>query len=190
ALYHAQAITLDGHLDSSDNLTPEVIKGMLVQANSRYFAVFFWFALLGPVGAVLARLLPMLEQWSRPEENEGKSFESGLCLATRRLRNWMEWPVVRLVALGFGISGSFVDFWQTAKNMFLADSRELLTRCGFASVQLKYHLNDDGGMVLNESPQDSEQEKALILDVRDLLRRTIMFGLAVLALLTLYGLLI
>jgi membrane protein required for beta-lactamase induction len=190
SLYHAQAIIQDGHLSHGENLLPEVIKGILVQANSRYFAVFFWFSVLGPLGAVLARLLQMVVQWSAPRRSEGESFESGFYLAAVRLRDWMEWPVARIVALGFGVSGSFVDFWQTAKRLFMGDSRELLSQCGFAALQLKYHLDEEGGLVLDEPPTSSEEEAKVVLATRDMVRRALMFGLAILAVLTLYGLLI
>jgi membrane protein required for beta-lactamase induction len=190
AVYNAQSITQDAHLSHGENLLPELIKGILLQANSRYFAVFFWFSVLGPVGAVLARLLQMVEQWSAPQHSEGETFESGFYLAASRLRDWMEWPVARIVALGFGVSGSFVDFWQTAKRLFLGDSRELLSQCGFASLQLKYHLDEDGGLVLDEPPASPEEEAQLVRNTRDMVRRALMFGLAVLAILTLYGLLI
>lgn len=190
AVYHAQAITMDGHLANGGNLLPEVIKGILLQSNSRYFAIFFWFSVLGPVGAVMGRVLQMVELWAAPKRAEGESFESGFYLAASQLRDWMEWPVARIVALGFGVSGSFVDVWQTAKGLFLGDSRELLSRCGFASLQLKYHLDEEGGMVLDEAPENLEEEIQLVRASRDMVRRTLMFGLAILALLTLYGLLI
>ena len=190
AVYHAQSITLDGHLSHGDNILPEVLKGILLQASARYFTIIFWFSVLGPVGAVLARALQMVEQWSAPEREEGESFETGFYLAAARLRDWMEWPVVRIVALGFGLSGSFVDFWQTAKRLFMGDSRKLLSQCGFASLQLKYHLDEEGGLVLDEPPATPEEEVELVRATRDMVRRALMFGLALLALLTLYGLLI
>jgi AmpE protein len=190
AVYQAQAITMDGHLSHGDNILPEVIKGILLQSNSRYFAIFFWFSVLGPLGAVMGRVLQMAEKWAAPRHSEGESFESGFYLAASQLRDWMEWPVARIVALGFGVSGSFVDFWQTAKSLFLGDSRELLSRCGFASLQLKYHLDEEDGMVLDEAPETLAEELQLVRDTRDMVRRALMFGLAVLALLTLYGLLI
>jgi AmpE protein len=190
AVYHAQEITQDGHLSNGDNILPEVIKGILLQSNSRYFAIFFWFSVLGPVGAVLGRVLQMAERWAAPRRSEGESFESGFYLAAARLRDWMEWPVARIVALGFGVSGSFVDFWQTAKSLLMGDSHKLLSHCGFASLQLKYHLDEEGGMVLDEPPETLEEEIQLVRATRNMVRRALMFGLAVLALLTLYGLLI
>lgn len=190
ALYYAQAITAKPDLAGGEKLLPEVIQGVLIQAHVRYFTVIFWFAVLGPAGALLARLIHTVELWSAPVRAEGESFESGFYLAAIRLREWMEWPVARVVALCFGLSGSFVDFMQTARAVFMSGSRELLIQCGFAALQLPSHRDADGALVLDHPPADAEQEAALLKGVRNMVRRALMFGLAVLAILTLYGLLL
>ena len=190
AVYQAQEITLNGGLQTGDNMTPEVIKGIFHQAMERYFAVFFWFIVLGPVGAILIRLACMIQNWAAPDKEAGESFESGFYLAAKKVKYWLEWPVVRVVALGLGISGSFVDFWQANKRQFLAHNEELLISAGYAALQYKVHKDEHGGLVLDDLPGDMESEMRLIRATMAMVKRTLKFGLGVLALMTLYGLLL
>ncbi|MDH5183525.1 MAG: regulatory signaling modulator protein AmpE [Gammaproteobacteria bacterium] len=190
AVYHAQVITLNGGLQNSDNMTPEVIKGIFHQSMERYFSVFFWFIVLGPVGAILIRLACLMQSWSTPDKEAGESFESGFYLAIKKVKYWLDWPVVRVIALGLGISGSFVDFWQANKRQFLADNAELLITGGYAALQRSVHKDEHGGLVLDDIPDNLEEEMRLIRGAMAMVKRTLKFGLGVLALMTLYGLLL
>lgn len=184
AVYHAQEITLNGGLQNGDNMTPEVIKGIFFQSVERYFAVFFWFVVLGPIGAILVRLACLLQAWGAADS------ESGFYQAIKRLKYWLDWPVVRIVALGMGVSGSFVDFWQENKRRFLDDNSELLISSGYAALQRKVHKDEHGGLVLDDIPEDLESEMRLIRGTMAMVKRTLKFGVGILAVLTLYGLLL
>lgn len=190
AVYHAQEITLNGGLQTGENMTPEVIKGIFHQSMERYFAVFFWFIVLGPVGAILIRLACLTQNWAAPNKEAGESFESGFYLAVKKMKYWLDWPVVRVVALGLGVSGSFVDFWQVSKHQFLADNEELLISGAYAALQRSVHRDEHGGLVLDDLPEDMESEMRLIRAAMAMVKRTLKFGLGVLALMTLYGLLL
>lgn len=190
AVYHAQNISLNGGLQNGDNMTPEVIKGIFIQSMQRYFCVFFWFIVLGPVGAFLSRLVCLALAWAAPDKTAGESFESGFYLVLGRVKYWLEWPVVRIVALGLGVSGSFVDFWQANKRQFLAENSELLISSGYAALQRKVHKDEHGGLVLDDIPEDMESEMRLLRAAMAMVKRTLKFGLGILALMTLYGLLV
>jgi len=165
-------------------MTPEVIKGIFFQSMERYFAVFFWFVLLGPVGAILIRLTCQLQAWSATDT------QSALYQSTEKLKYWLEWPVVRIVAFGLGISGSFVDFWQANKGQLLAKNSELLISAGYAALQRSVHKDEHGGLVLDDMPEDLESEMRLIRGTMAMVKRTLKFGVGILAVLTLYGLLL
>ncbi|MDH5361666.1 MAG: hypothetical protein OEX03_13925, partial [Gammaproteobacteria bacterium] len=184
AVYHAQEITLNGGLQNGDNMTPEVIKGIFFQSMERYFAVFFWFVLLGPLGAILIRLTCLLQGWAAADT------QSAFFQSIERVRYWLEWPVVRIVALGLGVSGSFVDFWQENKGQWLAKNSELLISAGYAALQRKVHKDEHGGLVLDDMPEDLESEMRLIRGTMAMVKRTLKFGVGILAVLTLYGLLL
>ena len=184
AVYHAQEITLNGGLQNGDNMTPEVIKGIFFQSMERYFAVFFWFVLLGPLGAILIRLTCLLQGWAAADT------QSAFFQSIERVRYWLEWPVVRIVALGLGVSGSFVDFWQENKGQWLAKNSDLLISAGYAALQRKVHKDEHGGLVLDDMPEDLESEMRLIRGTMAMVKRTLKFGVGILAVLTLYGLLL
>lgn len=81
----------------------KVCDGVLVQFNERCFAVLFWFALLGPLGAVLYRTAVLAE--SHPADEGDAAFGA----AATRLKGILEWAPARLAALGFALAGSFEE---------------------------------------------------------------------------------
>lgn len=81
----------DGAL-SPDKVHRAMQQGFLYQAQQRWFAVLFYFLLLGPVGALAYRLLQLSAQ--------GKP-SLGLQLA--------DWVPARLLAASFTITGNFVE---------------------------------------------------------------------------------
>ena len=82
---------------------------VLVEANDRLFAVLFWFALLGPLGAVLYRSVAVLYQQRREPGEFGDSIEW--------LNSALVWLPARLLAFGYALSGHFdaaLDGWRDA----------------------------------------------------------------------------
>jgi len=85
------------------------IEQALVHSHRHVFGVLFWFVLLpGPSGAFLYRLAVFLDRrW-------GVLGEFGH--AARSVRQWLEWPAVRLTAAAFAVVGDFEDAiycWRT-----------------------------------------------------------------------------
>ena len=69
----------------------------------RMFAVLFWFFVLGPIGALMYRLVILLAL---------KNREDGF---TRRWLWILEWPAVRLLGLSFALTGNFshcIERWR------------------------------------------------------------------------------
>ncbi len=77
----------------------KLASAILVEANSRLFAVLFWFVLLGPLGAVLYRSAAVLYQQRRDQSEFGDSVAW--------LHAVLVWLPARLVALGYALSGHF-----------------------------------------------------------------------------------
>ncbi|HBK46449.1 MAG TPA: hypothetical protein DDZ67_08450 [Xanthomonadaceae bacterium] len=81
---------------------PSLVEAVVVNGLRRWFAVLFWFLLLGPFGAVLYRLLALLAE-SRlaarlpPENLHG----------ARRALALLEWPVAQLMTLSIALVGNF-----------------------------------------------------------------------------------
>jgi len=85
------------------------IEEALAASHRHVFAVLFWFMLLpGPSGAILYRLAGFLARRWQDHGDFG-----GFALRVQRA---MEWPAVRLTAIGFAIVGDFEDAiysWRT-----------------------------------------------------------------------------
>jgi len=80
---------------------PALVEAVFRNALQRWFAVLFWFCVLGPVGALLYRLSALA----------ARDADNGLPPATRAgARSWLallEWPAVQLVALLLALVGNF-----------------------------------------------------------------------------------
>ena len=80
---------------------PALVEAVFRNALQRWFAVLFWFCLLGPVGALLYRLSALA----------ARDAHASLPPATRDgARGWvalLEWPAVQLVVLLLALLGNF-----------------------------------------------------------------------------------
>jgi membrane protein required for beta-lactamase induction len=80
-----------------------VAEAALQQANRRTIAVLFWFAILGPLGAMLYRIatwLPNTDQAAQDIDYQ---------LNAKQLINILEWIPARITAFCYAIAGSFED---------------------------------------------------------------------------------
>lgn len=98
------------------------------QANSRVFAIVFWFAILGPVGAVMYRVVTLAAT---------TEVSATLVSTARTWTDILDWLPVRLFTFLFALGGHFVQvltIWR--KNVLLgASSNEtLLEECGQAAL--------------------------------------------------------
>lgn len=87
-------------------IAPILGEHIFVIANDRIFAVMFWFAVLGPMGALLYRLSSLTQQSSRgiaPESASPFQRES------TRFHYWLNWIPSRLLVLGYAATGNFVE---------------------------------------------------------------------------------
>lgn len=72
-------------------------------ALERWFAVVFWFYLLGPAAALFYRILQWLVQRGSADERQ----------PVRQWLEWLEWLPVRLLGLAFAVTGNFVSCFRT-----------------------------------------------------------------------------
>ena len=131
-LANASAADFLGHSVSDDPVvTAQTIKQQLfVRLCINILGVFFWFIVLGPVGAALFRASCLLQQ--RYEGVQGK-----LAHAIQELFTILLWIPARLTVLSFSIVGNFVDTAHTMHNysdLWSRDSRELLAEAGLAAM--------------------------------------------------------
>lgn len=168
------AASLGGPVDTADDW-PMLNRVMLSAAGyagfERLFAVVFWFALLGPVGALLYRLLALVCE----DDNNPDALRQ---TAARAL--WlMEWPAVRVLGLSFALSGNFVSCFHNWRNQVLGYDRstaEVLEDCVHGALSVDAHEVTCADI--------TEKEVEALLP---LLSRTMVLWLCVMAVFTLIG---
>jgi membrane protein required for beta-lactamase induction len=94
--------------DDADTRTCDeaVLRGVLVGAHDRWFGVIFWFALLGPLGAVLFRAV---EQLAR------EPVQDDFGATVQQLHGILGWLPTRLMVVAYALSGHFeqaVHAWR------------------------------------------------------------------------------
>lgn len=85
--------------DDSQGLLIRVQGYLLWQAYQSFFAVIFWYFLLGPGAALAYRLLALCAEHSR---------QPALKARAEQLRHVMDWLPVRVLTLSFALVGNFV----------------------------------------------------------------------------------
>jgi AmpE protein len=99
AATHVAKRDLDICADSGEQLLERVQGHLLWEAYQSFFAVIFWYFLLGPVAALSYRLLALAAE-------HGKN--PALVERAAQLRHAFDWLPVRLLAASFALVGNFV----------------------------------------------------------------------------------
>jgi AmpE protein len=125
------------------DLLQKVVESVFVEANNRYFAVIFWFLLLGPVGAVMYRLSVELKL-RRDIVGEGLENAATFWVAL------LDWAPARLAAMAYALTGSFEPaLAPLRKHLFTgfanlaADNSAVLAKGGSEAIVLDQYLKDD-----------------------------------------------
>ena len=162
---------------------PSLVEATVLNALRRWFAVLFWFLLLGPVGALLYRLLALLAVGPM------RSLASVEAVAGARVvLAWLEWPVAQLMSLSMALVGNFdtaFKAWREAHGNQWSASTHFLGAVARASVSAELredaHDYSDAGMVpvWRRLPE--------LRDAMSLVWRMLLLWMAVLALLVIAG---
>ncbi|MBV8801537.1 MAG: regulatory signaling modulator protein AmpE, partial [Gammaproteobacteria bacterium] len=105
------------------------IHAIFVAAHQRIFAVLFWFVILGPVGAVLYRMVDSYRTQS----------VSQLHFISMRIVCWMDWVSIRVFTFLFALGGHFTKVfvhWKLNVLKGVKVNDVLLTECGFAAIDV------------------------------------------------------
>lgn len=130
--------------EAGKKLHSRVVSRLVVFAFDRLFLVLFWYLLLGPVGALMARLTEQAITNARKEANQvGQEDVALTCCEEQvvRFQQVMHWPAARLMGLTLGLTGrpllGFRQFmgdifrWKLSTEVFL--NRQLMTGYGLLS---------------------------------------------------------
>ncbi|WP_434608382.1 regulatory signaling modulator protein AmpE [Pseudomonas sp. R1-7] len=99
AATHVAKRDLNIDADNGEQLLGRVQGHLLWQAYQSFFAVIFWYFLLGPVAALSYRLLALAAE---------HSLNPGVAERAAQLRHAFDWVPVRLLAASFALVGNFV----------------------------------------------------------------------------------
>ena len=158
-------------------LLQTVKETILLQANTRMLGVFFWFIVLGPVGAVLFRASCLLKEANQSESDD-------FALASRDFYDIMIWVPARICVLSYAIAGNFVDtmsYWNGLSDLWKRESEELIVVSGVGSLRYESRI-DRRGHETEDEPDVSGIHHAL-----SLVKRAVIVWVVFLALLTVTG---
>jgi AmpE protein len=99
AAYLVACRDLGVQVEEEDRLLPQVQNYLLWQAYQSFFAVIFWYALLGPLAALAYRLLALITEHSQQP------------IVRERAQLWrhgLDWLPVRVLATSFALVGNFL----------------------------------------------------------------------------------
>lgn len=138
---------------------------IFIQANRRVFACVFWFAVLGPVGPLLYRMVATSAQY------HGDDMPVNTTHAANTVESILDWLPIRLFTFIFALGGEYVRVfacWRKKVLLGLAGNEDLLVDCGEAALGL-----DENAKV----PEDGSAEQNAV----SLIDRSLIIVLVVIA---------
>ncbi|MGC8117148.1 regulatory signaling modulator protein AmpE [Metapseudomonas otitidis] len=96
---HVAERDLGLRVEEGDDLLMRVQEHLVWQAYQSFFAVIFWYFLLGPVAALAYRLLALAEE---------RAASPAIREQARQVRHAFDWVPVRVLAASFSLVGNFV----------------------------------------------------------------------------------
>jgi AmpE protein len=133
-----------------------VAEAVFVQANNRLFGVVFWFALLGPFGAAVYRVSDLLrrEALLHAERADAPPTAAAVALDCQRVHGVLSWAPARLLALTYGLAGSFEESFSGWRRYLEAESDHFFD----ANDRLLAHAGRGAlGVRWTEAPDESER---------------------------------
>lgn len=169
------------------------IEEALISSHRHVFAPLFWFAALGPAGALLYRLADRFRRcWAeRPEPDGGRFGEFA-----RRAFLVVDWLPVRLTAASFAIVGDFedaVNCWRTQARQWTDGASGILLASGAGALGVRLGLpvaDAFQGEGLEDRPElglGEEADPDFMQSTVGLVWRTLLMVLLVIALVSVSG---
>lgn len=146
----------------------------------RWFAVLFWFAVLGPVGALAYRLVALLARL----DGVADADDSPRREAYETLARILEWPAAHLLTLGLAIAADFDAVARAWRDFHAARGDWFTLDAGFLHAAARASVDADIELdpaLLDTRAGIAELEEALALNWRVLIVWGIVFALLVLA---------
>jgi len=130
AAAHVAKRDLDLEANDGEQLLERVQGHLLWQAYQSFFAVIFWYFLLGPVAALSYRLLALAAE---------HSHNPGVAERAAQMRHAFDWVPVRLLAASFALVGNFVAVSRVMLHELLnwnISAAELIDKVGLVAGEI------------------------------------------------------
>lgn len=142
----------------------------------RWFGVLFWFALLGPSGALLYRLAQLLADETSLGDRE----------TAHKFAALLDWAPAHMMALSLALASNFDAVFTTWRDYHHAHPQ------GYASLDLGYldaiaRASVDADVAAEESHADAHSPLTALDDAMVLVRRVLVVWLTLIALLVIGG---
>lgn len=131
--------------DDAPSLLRKVEAQLLWRSHQGFFAVIFWYLLLGPMAALAYRLLVLSVEHVR---NEAMRERAG------QLLHAFDWLPVRVLLASFGLVGNFVAMHRALLSDLLhwdIPARQLLAEAGPAAADLESAATGEAGLARLDS---------------------------------------
>jgi AmpE protein len=162
---------------------PTLVDATLYNALRRWFAPLFWFLLLGPLGAVLYRLLV---------QSVHGPIAAGVAAEARGTGAWalavLEWPVAQLMTLSMALVGNFdtvFSAWRRAGGNRWALDLGFLGEAARAGVGME--LAEDAADAREAGLVPHAERHPELRDAMSMVWRMLLLWMALLALLIIAG---
>ncbi|MCH1908738.1 regulatory signaling modulator protein AmpE [Stenotrophomonas sp. Y6] len=183
AAYDAAVAQLQSAGGSLREDLPTLVDATLYNALRRWFAPLFWFLLLGPLGAVLYRLLV---------QSVHGPIAAGVATEARETGGWalalLEWPVAQLMTLSMALVGNFdtvFSAWRRAGGNRWALDLAFLGEAARAGVGME--LAEDAADAREAGLVPHAERHPELRDAMSMVWRMLLLWMALLALLIIAG---
>jgi len=176
----AQALLPDGRVGPLAYDAESLVAATFESALKRWFGVLFWFALLGPAGALLYRLLQLA------------AFEPGLAESraaadARRAATVIDWLPAHFVALALAIVSDFDAVLKSWRDWHATRGDKFELNPGFLDAIARASVDADVAADEAYREQDAHSPLVALSDAMVLVRRVLIAWLTVISLVVLGG---
>ncbi len=109
-----------------------LLSSIFVEANQRVFAVVFWFVVLGPVGALLYRMMALSAGMSAKSD-----VNPAIAQSAQTLVALLDWIPLRIFTFLFALGGHFtrvLNCFRKYALQGLSSNETIVTECGIAAI--------------------------------------------------------
>lgn len=169
--------------DSDD--APGLVEAVFRAALTRWFSVVFWFALLGPAGALLYRLCALSARGPAAD-----ALPEAHRAGAARLLTLLDWPVAQLMTLSMALMGNFDTVFRAWLG---AGGNRWRLDTGFLGAAARADVSAEVAEEVQDYLDDGLPPPPQLLDMPDLrdamslVWRILLLWLAVMALLVIAG---